>query len=257
MIKISERLMTVASLVSRDHVLADVGTDHGYVPIYLILQGKIKKAIAMDINRGPLERAREHISLYGMGDYIETRLSDGVEALALGEADSILIAGMGGGLVIRILEQGREVCHAAKELVLQPQSELPRVREFLFWEGYVTDAEEMVFEDGKYYPMMRVRYDAQIKKERCAQKQEPRTFLRELGFFYGEGLLEQRHPVLLQYLKKERSVYGEISASLKRQPDSEKIRDRRAVLAAEISRNERAIACYGDDYGREEHYFKD
>ena len=102
MIKISERLMTVASLVSRDHVLADVGTDHGYVPIYLILQGKIKKAIAMDINRGPLERAREHISLYGMGDYIETRLSDGVEALALGEADSILIAGMGGGLVIRI-----------------------------------------------------------------------------------------------------------------------------------------------------------
>lgn len=155
MVKISNRLMTVASLISEGNVLADVGTDHGYVPIYLMEQGKIPRAIAMDINAGPLERAKEHIAGCGMGDYIETRLSDGLEALRAGEAESILIAGMGGGLVIHILEAGEAVARSVKELVLQPQSELERVRIFLEKNGYVTDAEDMVLEDGKFYPMMR------------------------------------------------------------------------------------------------------
>ena len=102
MVKISDRLKTAASLIREGAVLADVGTDHGYVPIYLLEQKKIKSAIAMDINKGPLERAREHIHLYGMDAYIQTRLSDGVAALEKGEADSILVAGMGGGLVTLI-----------------------------------------------------------------------------------------------------------------------------------------------------------
>ena len=156
MVKISDRLKTAASLIREGAVLADVGTDHGYVPIYLLEQKKIKSAIAMDINKGPLERAREHIHLYGMDAYIQTRLSDGVAALEKGEADSILVAGMGGGLVMHILEEGKDICQAAGELILQPQSELCSVREYLAENGYVTEAERMVFEDGKYYPMMRV-----------------------------------------------------------------------------------------------------
>ena len=103
MLKISERLCTAASLVSEGNRLADVGTDHGYVPIYLLQQKRIPSAVAMDINRGPLERAKEHIRLYQLDEYIQTRLSDGVEALLPGEADTILIAGMGGGLVIHIM----------------------------------------------------------------------------------------------------------------------------------------------------------
>ena len=95
-----------------------------------------------------------------MDAYIQTRLSDGVAALEKGEADSILVAGMGGGLVMHILEEGKAVCQAADELVLQPQSELCSVREYLDENGYETDAECMVFEDGKYYPMMRVHYQA-------------------------------------------------------------------------------------------------
>ena len=89
MVKISDRLKTAASLIREGAVLADVGTDHGYVPIYLLEQKKIKSAIAMDINKGPLERAREHIHLYGMDAYIQTRLSDGVAALEKGEAAPI------------------------------------------------------------------------------------------------------------------------------------------------------------------------
>lgn len=148
MVKISERLRTAAGLIGEGERLADVGTDHGYVPIYLVERKHIPSAIAMDIRTGPLERAREHIRMYGMEDYIQTRLSDGVAALKPGEADTILIAGMGGGLVKHILESGRVICEQAHGLVLQPQSELPKVRRFLMENGYVTEREEMVMEDG-------------------------------------------------------------------------------------------------------------
>ena len=93
MVKISERLRTAAGLIGEGERLADVGTDHGYVPIYLVERKRIPSAIAMDIRTGPLERAREHIRMYGMEDYIQTRLSDGVAALKPGEADTILRAG--------------------------------------------------------------------------------------------------------------------------------------------------------------------
>ena len=92
MVKISERLRTAAGLIGEGERLADVGTDHGYVPIYLVERKHIPSAIAMDIRTGPLERAREHIRMYGMEDYIQTRLSDGVAALKPGEADTILIS---------------------------------------------------------------------------------------------------------------------------------------------------------------------
>ena len=131
MVKISNRLMTAAALVTQGYTLADVGTDHGYIPIYLLQQKKIPAAIAMDINEGPLERAKEHIALYGLQAYIQTRLSDGVAALKPGEVEAVLIAGMGGGLVMHILKDGEKVCQSAKELILQPQSEIERVREFL------------------------------------------------------------------------------------------------------------------------------
>ena len=131
MIKLSKRMKAAASMVTTGNVLADIGTDHGYVPIALVQRGRIPSAIAMDINKGPLEKAREHIVMCNLQDKIETRLSDGTKALTVGEADSILIAGMGGELVLHILREGEAVCHSAKELVLQPQSELEKVRRLL------------------------------------------------------------------------------------------------------------------------------
>ena len=90
MVKLSNRLLAVASFVTDGNVLADVGTDHGYSPIYLLQEKRIPRAIAMDINAGPLQRAKEHIGLYGLDNYIETRLSDGVAALTPGEVDTVL-----------------------------------------------------------------------------------------------------------------------------------------------------------------------
>lgn len=241
MVKISNRLMTVASLISEGNVLADVGTDHGYVPIYLMEQGKIPRAIAMDINAGPLERAKEHIAGCGMGDYIETRLSDGLEALRTGEAETILVAGMGGGLVIHILKTGEAVARSAKELVLQPQSELERVRIFLEKNGYVTDAEDMVFEEGKFYPMMRVHYEPEHRAGQSDGGQE-----RQLSYLYGAGLLRQRHPVLLAYLKKERDTYRSIYENLKKQPAAGHIEIRMQEIENALAQNRMALSYYGN-----------
>ena len=235
MVKLSNRLLAVASFVADGNVLADVGTDHGYIPIYLLQEKRIPRAIAMDINAGPLERAKEHIALYGLKDYIETRLSDGVAALTPGEADSILVAGMGGGLVMHILEEGKEVCQAAKELILQPQSELERVRHYLWTNGYVILAEDMVLEDEKFYPMMHVKYQNVADKESAGSL----LFCR-----YGKHLLEQKHAVLGEYLEREEKLYTEIFKNLSKTAVSEKTKERMVEVEDVLRLNREAKAYF-------------
>ena len=162
--QLSQRLSSVASMVTAGNCLADVGTDHGYVPIYLYERNVIPRAIAMDVNKGPLERAALHIAESGMKEAIETRLSDGLTALKPGEADSVVIAGMGGPLIIRILSAHPEITESLKELILQPQSEISEVRIWLYEQGYEIIEEHMVFEDGKYYPMFKAVKNLEAKK---------------------------------------------------------------------------------------------
>lgn len=203
--QISRRLMAVAEMVTPGHTLADVGTDHGYIPIYLTREGRIRHALAMDVNPGPLERAREHIRQYGLEDEIETRLSDGLDALGPGEANSIIIAGMGGPLTVRILKHGLDRLTDDTELILQPQSEIMAVREYLFRNGYRLEKEEMIFEDGKYYPMMRACKKEQSKDCAVPGREE---------LFCGPLLLAGRHPVLRKYLERENEKNGRILTRL-------------------------------------------
>lgn len=238
MVKISNRLTTASALVTQGYTLADVGTDHGYIPIYLLQQEKIPSAIAMDINEGPLERAKEHIALYGLQAYIQTRLSDGVAALKPGEVEAVLIAGMGGGLVMHILQDGEQVCRTAKELILQPQSEIERVREFLREEGYTILAEDMVYEDGKFYPMMKVQYQGETENAQKASE------VLKLSDLYGGLLLQNRHPVLKTFLEKEKLIYTGIKENLAKQPVSEKIRMRLAEVEDILHYNELALQFY-------------
>lgn len=238
MVKISNRLTTAAALVTQGYTLADVGTDHGYIPIYLLQQEKIPSAIAMDINEGPLKRAKEHIALYGLQAYIQTRLSDGVAALKPGEVEAVLIAGMGGGLVMHILQDGEQVCRTAKELILQPQSEIERVREFLREEGYTILAEDMVYEDGKFYPMMKVQYQGENENAQKASE------VLKLSDLYGGLLLQNRHPVLKTFLEKEKLIYTGIKENLAKQPASEKIRTRLAEVEDILHYNELALQFY-------------
>jgi len=199
--RLSNRLKAVASMVTLGNVVADIGTDHGYVPIYLIKEGLIKHALAMDINEAPLQSAKENIATYDCEQAIKTRLSNGVEALKANEADTVIIAGMGGNLIMKILSAGREVLVTAKELILQPQSEIAQVRCFLQANGYCIIAEDMVYEDGKYYPMMKIVHGVM-------------NLTRDIDFIYGPYLLGNKSQVLKQFLDKEDDTLQKIAKQI-------------------------------------------
>ena len=145
--ELSKRLYAIASLVDRGAIVADIGTDHGYLPIYLLEQGICQKAIAMDIRLGPLERARTHIKEHNLSEYIETRLSNGMKELRENEADTVVLAGMGGRLMLDILEAKKENPLLFYAYIMQPQSEVPLVRKCLQDKGYEIRAEKMVEEE--------------------------------------------------------------------------------------------------------------
>lgn len=222
--QLSQRLSSVASMVTAGNCLADVGTDHGYVPIYLYERNVIPRAIAMDVNKGPLERAALHIAESGMKETIETRLSDGLAALKPGEADSVVIAGMGGPLIIRILSAYPEVTASLKELVLQPQSEISEVRIWLYEHGYEIIEEHMVFEDGKYYPMFKAVKNPQAGK------------LTDLEYKFGKLSVLGEPEVLKAYLVRETANKQNILKKLMEE-NSEKSKNRAEemkVLLAEL-----------------------
>ena len=240
MIKLSKRMKAVAGMVTSGGVLADVGTDHGYIPIALVQREKITGAIAMDINKGPLARAQENIASAQLGDYIQTRLSDGVAALGEGEADSILIAGMGGELVIHILSEGEKVCKAASELILQPQSDIRKVREYLRLHHYKIVDEDMICEDGKYYPMMRV---VNVEADEAWMKMNEQT--RIACDIYGPLLLRNGNPVLRRFLVRQHRQLTQILQTLQAQTASEKITTRIAEVSEELQYNESAYTILG------------
>ena len=186
--QLSKRMQHLTFLITEGNRLADVGTDHGYVPIALVRDKRIPSAIAMDVNRGPLARAEAHIREAGLATYIETRLSDGLRELGAEDADTVLIAGMGGMLILRILTEGIPHLSGVEELILQPQSDVYRVRDWLQKHGYRVETEELVEEDGKYYPMMR-----------AVRGQERRMEQAEL--YYGKAEVQRSPEVLRSYLE--------------------------------------------------------
>ena len=184
-------------MVSPGNRLVDVGTDHGYVPISLCEGKQIPSAIAMDINEGPLLRAKSHIEEAGLTGYIQTRLSDGLAALKAGEGDTVLIAGMGGILMEKILHEGRETLSSVRELILQPQSDIEGVRLWLDRNEWQIVCEDIVMEEGKYYPMMK-----------AVQGRGRSYTLPE--FRYGRADLQQSLPVQEEYLRKQLQAHEKI-----------------------------------------------
>lgn len=240
MVKLSKRMSAVASMVTKGNRLADIGTDHGYVPISLVENRYIPSAIAMDINQGPLDKAREHIRAQGLSNCIETRLSDGVEALEAWEADTILIAGMGGELIIHILTAGEEVCKKAKELVLQPQSDIDKVRKFLRENGYLIQDEDMILEDGKFYPMMRA-----VPTDIPGPAQKLKPEIMEVCDLYGPYLLKNGNPTLKKYLVKQHRMLNSILENLENQEKTEAIEERIGQIRQSITYNESAYTILG------------
>lgn len=203
--QLSRRLKAVADLVTPQNRVADVGCDHAYISIYLIEHNIAKHVIAMDVNKGPLERAKANISKKNLLDRIDTRLSDGLEKLEPGEVDTILLAGMGGVLMIRILEDGSESVQSVNELILQPQSEIAYLRKYLHSIGFSIINEHMLIEDGKYYDI--------IKAVRNTAKE---SYEKEVFYQYGKLMLENNDEVLKEYLRKEKETYLTVLDTLSR-----------------------------------------
>lgn len=244
-------------MVTKGNVVCDVGCDHGFVSIYLVQRGISPKVIAMDVNEGPLQAAREHIGECFLTDYIETRLSDGVMALEAGEAAALICAGMGGRLVIKILEEGKDKVRGMKELILQPQSELQAVREYLRGQGYVIVDENMILEEGKYYPMMRVRPGGEKemtgwqetakesgRKDERAELTEEKALGQRIGDKFGPLLLSQKHPVLKEFLLREHRICLQILDNLR--TNGKESEERQQEILNKIKDVEAALSGYGD-----------
>lgn len=227
--ELSVRLQAVADMVSKGRRVADIGCDHGYVSIYLYRQRQCERVIAMDVKKGPLERAKTNIERYGLSDYIDVRLSDGTAALNPGEADTLLMSGMGGRLTIRILEEGFARLGRFEELVLQPQSELFLVRAFLRRQGIQIVDEQMVIDDGKFYTIIKAQ--PQDGDDVEGQKGAYRQIVED---YFGPVLLKKRPEAFLLYLQKEAQKTKELLQKVTKQ-------ERRDELQTYLSYVEEAL----------------
>lgn len=207
--QLPKRLETIIERMPASGCIADVGCDHAYVAIEAVRRGKAARALACDVRKGPLQQAAEHILCAGLAGKIETRLSDGLEKVAPGEADCVIIAGMGGPLMERIL-QGRLADFG--HFVLSPQSEIPHFRRFLLAEGMQIDEETMLIDEGKYYVIFNV-------SQRADASSDP-MYVTEEDFLYGGRLLRRLDPVLKSFLEKEKTRYEGILG----QTDSAEVR---------------------------------
>ena len=160
--ELTPRLRAAAELVERGSCLADIGTDHAYLPVWLLLEGRIRRAIAADLRPGPLSRARATAQRYGCTRGIDFRLCDGLSGLSAGEADTIVIAGMGGETIARILEGASWVREGAITLILQPMSAQQELRRWLWRSGFCLDREEIVCEGEKLYNIVVARFGGAV-----------------------------------------------------------------------------------------------
>ncbi len=189
---LSKRLSCVAEWIrdTGNRRVADIGTDHGYLPAYLAAEGIADKVIAMDVRKQPLSKAESNIARFGVQDKVSVRLSDGMEKLEAGEADTITICGMGGRLVRSILEKGADKYNSKTQLILSPQSEIREFRHFLISSGYSVVREHFLKEDNQYYVIMDCRCDTDF----------------ELYLRFGRDNLLNANKDLYEYLNRELDI---------------------------------------------------
>lgn len=261
--KLSRRLQAVADFVTEGSMVADIGTDHGFLPIYLVERGICPQAVAMDLRTGPLERAQEHIQAAGLENVIQVRLSDGMSGLGQGEADSVVIAGMGGLAVIHILEKAGEKLADMKELVLEPQSDLLKVRRYLRGHRMCIDREELVYEAGKFYSILHVDTEKQMQMPRSQvagiwsillDKLKEEARVQELLDTYGACVIASGHPMLKKKLVRDRERARGILDALRNrartEADEERRRENLAWTEADKKRQKENLAWIEADKER-------
>ncbi|MEW9125062.1 MAG: class I SAM-dependent methyltransferase [Thermotaleaceae bacterium] len=201
--KLTPRLHTIVQFVNKEASVADIGTDHGYIPVYLIQHEIASRVIASDVNEGPLQSARNTIEANGLEHSIEVRLGSGLEVLSLGEVDTVIIAGMGGFLIRDILEANLTLAHSVDRLILQPMVAQDELRRWLLENQFEIVDERLAKEEHRIYEVLLVRKGIQ-------------TISDEIYYDIGIKMIENRDPLLHEFIKKHIRKNAAIVESLER-----------------------------------------
>lgn len=187
--KLSNRLQAIADMVPYNSAVADIGTDHAYIPIYLVNKGISSIAYASDIKTGPILRAEAEIKRFGAQDRVETRIGGGLNSIKCGEADTVVIAGMGGILISNILNQSKDVLSQVTVLILQPMTAVYELRKYLFENSYTIADEILVKEDGKLYTIIKAVHGTE-------------DAVNEIQLHIGKRLIEKKDSLLPELLSR-------------------------------------------------------
>lgn len=199
---LSERLLNIANLVPKCDLAIDIGTDHAYVPIYLVKKNIAKNVIASDISKGSVQKAQQNVNLNNCKDRIECRLGDGLDVLYDNEyADVIIVAGMGGMLVNYVLNINKEAFKKTKRLILQPQRDNDKVRKFVHSIGFKIIDEKIFYDDDKLYNIIV-----------CEKGQDYQYSEKE--YLYGKILIDEKNSILKEYINSEMNRIEKVTKEL-------------------------------------------
>lgn len=219
-VPLSNRLKKVAAYLPKAANFADIGSDHAYLPAFICQQDPDAKAIAGEINKGPLESAKKTIEYHGLEQQIEARLGDGLAVVKAGEVEQIVIAGMGGGLITSILEKNQEVAVSVKRIIAQPNVNARSVRNWFEQNHFTLAAEEIVDEQGHIYEILIAdRHTDQLSPYSLNKENKAKELL------LGPYLLAEQPDAFLKKWKQELTKLDRVIHQMKeaKQVDHDKI----------------------------------
>ena len=226
--QLSIRLSAIAKCVPQGSRVIDVGTDHAYIPIYLSERGIVKSCLATDINKGPLEKARKNLAMHKISN-VHLKQTNGLEGISCDAGDVIMISGMGGYLIIDILERGKELVKSVNKLILQPQQDIDEVRRYLHSIGFKIEDEDFVQDEEKYYTII-----VAVPGQECYEKAYEYT--------YGKCLIEKKIPLFKTWITEKRNKQEGIYSALEIQ-NSQSALQRKEELIQEIQTLREVETC--------------
>ncbi|MDD4725559.1 MAG: class I SAM-dependent methyltransferase [Tissierellia bacterium] len=201
-IKLSDRLLAILRFVPNNSIVADVGTDHGHIPMYLIENNISKGVIASDISQGSLDKTIDYIKELDLSDRIIPRLGDGLEIIKPFEVDTVIIAGMGGLLIRDILSKDIQLTSSITNFILQPMVASKELREYLYNNNFKLVDEDLVLEDSKYYEIIYAKIGKDVVE-------------KEIYYDIGKKLVEKKHPLLKDFIEYKINKQSSILEELK------------------------------------------
>ncbi|SHH64872.1 tRNA (adenine(22)-N(1))-methyltransferase [Sporanaerobacter acetigenes] len=228
--KLSPRLLGIATFVKNHSIVADIGTDHGYIPAYLIEKNISKKVIANDISKGSLKKAEEIIEELGYEENIEARLGNGLEVLKPFEADTVIIAGMGGPLIIDIIKSNAQIAETINDFILQPMIAADELRRYLYNNNFKIIDEKIIKEGDKHYEIIYAKHGKDCIED-------------EIYYELSKILVDKRDLQMKEYIqykiKKTENILEKLDSE-----ESEKAVERKKELIEKLGKYKEVLRCY-------------